>query len=111
MLALEVLLAVFLLIVCGVGSGFFFVRRLRWTPMEKLCGSVGASLIICYLFFVVAYLLRPNGIGVSRIALSSFSAGSAVLIVLARRDVASLLRSVRVRQTLKGFSFLVVWTL
>lgn len=111
MLALEVLLAVSLLIVCGFGSGFFLVRRLRWTPMEKLCGSIGASLIICYLFFVAVYLLGPKGTGVSRAALASFSAGSAGLIVLARRDLASLFHSTRVRQTLKGFSFLALWTL
>jgi hypothetical protein len=111
MLALEVLLAVSLLMVCGFGSGFFLVRRLGWTPMEKLCGSIGASLIICYLVFVAAYLLGPKGTGVSGRALAGSSAGSAALLVLCRRDLVSLLHSTRVRQTLKGFSFLAVWTL
>src|SRR5262249_55203792 len=35
---------------------------------------------------------------------------SAALIVFARRDLAKLLCSARVRQTLKGFSFLALWT-
>jgi len=111
MLALEVLLAVFLLAVGGFAAGFFLVRRLRWTPLEKLCGSIGLSLVICYLFFVAVYLLGPRDTGVSPIALAGFSAASAVLLVLSRKEVASLVHSARVRQALKGFSFLALWTL
>ncbi|HXT27107.1 MAG TPA: hypothetical protein VN749_19995 [Candidatus Eisenbacteria bacterium] len=109
MLALEVLLTLLLLLVCSFGPGFFLVRRLRWTPMEKLCGSVGASLALCYLFFTAVYLLTPNGIAVSRMVLAGFSASSLACVILARRDVARLLHNLRVRQTLKGFSFLLVW--
>jgi hypothetical protein len=110
MLAIEVLFALFLLTVCSFGSGFFFVRHLRWTPMEKLCGSVGASLVFVYLVFLATYLLSSNRADVPRAVPALFSAGSLALIVLARRDALALFRSARVRQTVWGFSFLLMWT-
>jgi len=111
MLALEVLLAVLLLLLCGFATGFFLVRRLRWTPMEKLCGSVGASLIICYLFFAAVYLLSPAKTGVSRIALLGFPACSALFLALSWREAARLLGSFRVRRAVQGLGLLAVWTL
>jgi hypothetical protein len=39
----------------------------------------------------------------------NFPAASLVLIVLARRDILALFHSARVRQTIGGFSFLVIW--
>ena len=45
MLLLELVLTFGLLAVCSFTPGFFFVRRLRWTPLEKLCGSIGLSLV------------------------------------------------------------------
>ena len=61
MLALEVLLVLVLLVVCGFAPGFFFIRRLRWSPMEKLCGSIGASFALLYLVFGTVYLFTPSG--------------------------------------------------
>ena len=110
MLVLEVLLAVFFLIACSFAPGFFFVRRLRWTAMEKLCASVGASLILCYLSFVAVYLVSQEGRDVSRPVLCCFSACSLAFCVFARRDIARLLHSFRVRQTLQAFCFLLLWT-
>jgi hypothetical protein len=110
MLVLEGLLAIFSMIVCSFAPGFFFLRRLQWTPMEKLCGSVGASLILCYLFFVAVYLLSQEGRDIPRPLLSCFSACSLALGVLARRDIARLFHSFPVRQTLQAFCFLLLWT-
>ncbi|MGH9674296.1 MAG: hypothetical protein ACRD44_14035 [Bryobacteraceae bacterium] len=49
MLIVQIGLALALLAVCCFTPGFFFVRRLRWSPLEKLCGSVALSLILVYL--------------------------------------------------------------
>jgi hypothetical protein len=111
MLGLEVQLTLLLLIVCSFGPGFFLVRRLRWTPMEKLCGSVGASLLFVYLVFLAAYLLSSNRADVPRAVPVVFSAVAFVLIVVARLDILALFRSARVRQTIGGFSFLLIWTI
>ena len=55
---LALLLA--LLLVCSFTPGFFFIRRLRWTPREKLCGSVGLSLILVYLAAWAIYCFGPQ---------------------------------------------------
>ena len=56
MLALQVALVLALLLVCAFTPGFFFVRRLPWSPMEKLCGSIGLSLLLLYLVSWEYYL-------------------------------------------------------
>ena len=55
-LAASAALILALLIVCCFAPGFFVVRRLRWTPMEKLCGSTGLSVILLYLVTWFTYL-------------------------------------------------------
>jgi len=50
-----------LLAICCFTPGFYFVRRLRWSPLEKLCGSVGLSLILLYLAAWAIYCARPPG--------------------------------------------------
>ena len=60
MLALELLLAMVLLVVCGFPAGFFLTRNLRWSPMEKLCGSIGASYGLLYLAFGTIYQLHNS---------------------------------------------------
>jgi len=110
MLALQLLLAMFLLVVCGFAPGFFLIRRLRWSPMEKLCGSIGASFVLVYLGFWASYLLSPAGETPSRL-LAFLSLASVGLGCAAWRDLVRLFRSFRVRQVLGGFVFLLVWTL
>jgi hypothetical protein len=115
MLALEILLTLVLLVVCGFAPGFFFLRRLRWSPLEKLCGSIGASFVLLYLVFGIIYCLRPEGIwSHPEIPPGFFALVSAVSLVLCfamRRDIVRLCASFRVRQALTGFCFLLVWTL
>jgi hypothetical protein len=41
MLLFQLGLLLLLLPVCSFAPGFFFIRKLRWNPLEKLCGSIG----------------------------------------------------------------------
>ena len=110
MLALQLVLAMALLVICGFIPGFFLIRRFRWSPMEKLCGSVGASLVLVYLAFWAIYLFSPVGETPSKL-LAFVSIACLGLAVAVRRELVRLLRSFQVRQALGGFSFLLVWTL
>ena len=110
MLALQALLAIILLTAGSFGPGFFIVRRLRWTPMEKLCGAVGVSLVIAYLFLTAVYLLSPPGQDLPRRVLMGYSICSVLFIVMAQRDAIRLLHNFRVLQVLGGFLFFLAWT-
>jgi hypothetical protein len=105
---LQIAVVLALLIVCGFAPGFFLVRRLRWSPMEKLCSSIGLSLILVYLTTWTYYCFVPNA-GVW--AYAGVSAISVALGVIAWKDIAHLVRSFRVRQALFGYAFLLAWTL
>ncbi len=96
-----------LLSVCGFAPGFYFIRRLRWTPLEKLCGSVGLSFLLLYLAMWVNFCLGPHDerIGCWLIATVAFVLGG-----MAWRDAARLLISFRVKQSLRWFFILVAWT-
>ena len=81
MIQLAVLLT--LLLVCSTAPGFCFVRKLRWSPLEKLCGAIGLSLILVYLASTALYWLNLRGPWV-------FRAAAAICLILgglARRDV------------------------
>lgn len=100
---LALLLA--LLIVCSFTPGFFFIRRLRWTPLEKLCGSVALSLILLYLAVWAIYCFGPQD---QRLPFRIVAAAAVVLGAAAWRDAWRLVRSFRVRQALAGLGFLIV---
>src|SRR5438105_6888699 len=112
MLAAQSALLLGLMVVCSCVPGFFFIRRLRWTPLEKLCGSIGLSLIILYL---VTWLIFVSGTGTGRrIPAAPLAVTSIVCVVLgivARRDILRLLQSFRIKHSLLGYGFLLVWTL
>ena len=107
MLAARLLLVLILLAVCSFAPGFFLVRRYRWSPLEKLCGSVGLSLILAYLAAWAIYVLAPSSQPAAYFAVSAICA---VLAVLVWRDLGALWRIARVRQVLAGFGFLLVWS-
>ena len=111
MLVLECGLALILLTICGFAPGFFLLRRLRWNPMEKLCGSIGLSFVLLYLAFGIVYCLTPAGGEMPHGVLVLISVGCGALLFATRRDVRLLFSSFRVRQALMGFTFLVLWTL
>src|ERR1035437_9231163 len=45
----QLFLTLILLVVCSFAPGFLLVRRLRWSGLEKLCGSVALSLVLLWL--------------------------------------------------------------
>lgn len=108
MLAIQVVVLLALLSVCSFAPGFFFIRRLRWNPLEKLCGAAGLSLILVYLATWCLYCFVPRAGGSIFGCVSLISVG---LGIAARRDIRRLLNSSRVRQALRGFVFLLVWSL
>src|SRR5579863_54345 len=107
-MALQIAIVLGLLIVCGFAPGFFFVRRLQWSPMEKVCGSIGLSLILVYLATWAYYCLLP---GAGRLAYAAVSAVSVALGIMAWKETTTLARSFRVRRALFGYAFLLAWTL
>jgi len=107
-LLLQLALTWIILPVCAFAPGFIAVRRLRWSPMEKLCGAVGLSLILVWLAGWAIYLAAPGG---WTFGAAGISVICAVLGVLGWRDARSLAASDRVRRSLAGLAFLVVWTL
>jgi hypothetical protein len=108
MLAVEISLALGSLFAASFTPGFFFLRRARWSPLEKLCGSIGLSLILLYLvawaFYCLALPLRPYGAATAAILTAASG-------ILAWRDIVHLFQNVRVRQAALGFCFLLSWTL
>jgi hypothetical protein len=103
----QLVLTLVALLVCSFAPGFFFLRRMRWSAMERLCGSVGLSLALVWLVGWTLYLTGLNG---DR-ACFALTASCALLGILARRDIGRLFRAVRVRQTAFGWAFLLFWTL
>ena len=75
---------------------------------KKLCGSIGLSLVLLYLTTWEYYCLVPDA------GASAYAGVSLICVALgfiARKDIAALAGSFRVRQALLGYSFLLVWTL
>ena len=104
---LQLALVLLLLVVCGFAPGFYIVRRLRWSPLEKLCGAVGLSLILLYLVVWGLYCAGARG----ALPFALVSVACAALGAAAWRDVARLVRVTAVRRALAGYGFLLVWTL
>jgi hypothetical protein len=107
MLAAQLVFVLILLAVCSFAPGFFLIRRFPWNPLEKLCASVGLSLIFLYVACWAIYVLAP---GSQPGAYFAVSAICAVLAWVARRDIGALLGIARVRRALAGFGFLTVWS-
>jgi hypothetical protein len=101
-------LAIAILAVCGFAPGFFFVRRLPWSGLEKLCGSIALSLILLWLASWGVYVCTTA----SESAVFPFvTIASVGLGAACRREILILLRGIRVRRALAGFGFLLLWTL
>jgi hypothetical protein len=103
-------LAVTLLIltVCAFAPGFFFLRRLRWSPLEVLCGSVALSLLILWLAVWTLYVLLPGAWTAGSFAITL---ASCVLGALAWTDARKLFRAARVRSVIIAWAALLLWTL
>ena len=95
-----------LLIVCTLAPGFFFLRKLHWAPLEKLCASIGLSLVLLYLAAFAIYLLEIQWWTcwlVTAICLA--------LMIASRKDLAKLLAVSQIRRALLGFAVLLLWGL
>lgn len=102
----ELCLLLPLLGVCSFFPGFCVVRRLRWTPLEKLCGSVGLSLILLYLAAWATYCFGPHD---QRPVYRGIVAVAALSGVVCRRDTLRLFRTFRVRQAALAFTALLAF--
>ncbi len=60
-----------LLAICSVGPGLLLVRRLQWTPVEKLCGSVAASMLVVAQASMAIFWLNLPWIGAMHWGLSA----------------------------------------
>jgi hypothetical protein len=107
MLLFQLGLLLFLLLICSLAPGFYCVRSLPWSPLEKLSGGIGLSLVLLYLASWGIFCFIPRG------AAGAFMAVSLICIllaILARKDLARLLRSFRIRRATLGYAFLFLWT-
>src|SRR5664280_216236 len=112
MLLSQLGLLLLLLPVCSFAPGFFFVRKLRWNPLEKLCGSIGLSLILLYLVSWAIYCIGARGNGMP-VHAAPFMAVSLVCLAMGAvcwKDVRLLVRATSVRRALAGYGFLLLWT-
>ena len=111
MLLYQLGLLLLLLSVCSFAPGFFFLRKLRWNPLEKLCGSIGLSLILLYLASWAIYCAGPRGDGmtVQRWPYFAVSVVCVAMAAMSRQDIMRLLRAAQVKQALAGLGFLLVW--
>jgi hypothetical protein len=105
MLFAQLCLLLLLLIAGSFVPGFFFVRRLRWTPLEKLCGSVGLSLALLYLLTWGIYV---SGVRNQRAAYLLVGVTIGALAVIVRKDARRLLHTFRVRQAIAGYAVLLL---
>ena len=93
-------------LVFSCGPGLIFLRTLRWSPLEKIAGSIALSLtLLGGLTFAAYWTGLPSG--------SSFAvtAIAGALTLAALPDWRRLLRSPGVRRTIAPFGLLVAWTL
>lgn len=106
-LLVQIAAVLVLMTICCFAPGFFVVRHRHWSPMEKLCGSVGLSIVMLYLLTWENYWLGSDGGTIYLFA----ALLSTVLGIIARKDILALVRCSRVRQTLLGYAGLMAWTL
>ena len=90
---------------CSFAPGFFFVRRLRWSGLEKLCGSVALSLVLLWLAAWGIYVFAQPA------AYFGLAAACGVAGIVVAKDAWRLFRGLRVRRALAGYGFLLAWTL
>jgi len=112
MLLYQLGLLLLLLPVCSFAPGFFFIRKLRWNPLEKLCGSIGLSLILLYLACWGIYCAgaRRDNMPVHRAPFVAVALVCAAMGAICWKDILRLLRTSPVKQALAGFGFLLLWT-
>jgi hypothetical protein len=111
MVALETSFLLVLLVISSFAPGFFIVRRLPWSPGEKLCGSIGLSLALVYLASLGIYCFVPGGGPIGAVPYAAVTLISTGLALASWRDIVRLFQTPRVRRMATGYAFLLGWTL
>lgn len=111
MAALEAVFLLVLLLVLSFAPGFFILRRLSWSPAEKLCGSVGLSLALVYLASWGIYCWAPGTGPIDVLPYAAVSLAAAGLGLASWRDAVRLWHTPRTRNMAKGYGFLLLWSL
>jgi hypothetical protein len=101
----QLLLTLILLVVCSFAPGFLLVRRLRWSGLEKLCGSVALSLVLLWLAAWGIYIFAAPA------AFFGLAAACGVAGIVVAKDACRLVRGLRVRRALAAYGLLLAWTL
>jgi 4-amino-4-deoxy-L-arabinose transferase-like glycosyltransferase len=101
----QLLPTLVLLVVCSFAPGFLVVRRLRWSGLEKLCGSVALSLVLLWLAAWGIYIWAQPA------AYYGLAAACGLAAIAVAKDAWRLCRGLRVRRALAGYAFLLAWTL
>jgi hypothetical protein len=107
-LPVAVCAALLLLCACCFFPGFFVVRRLHWTPLEKLAAAVGLSLILLYLATWTIYCFGPakqTPLYWLIVVLTG------LLAAVSARDSLALFRLFRIRRTLLAWAVLLAFTI
>src|SRR4051794_5404739 len=104
----QLLLTLLLLAICSFTPGYYFVRRLAWSGLEKLCGSVALSLILLWLVVWAVYVFAPWAQAGAYFGIAAICCAAGFLTW---RDSRLLFRVARVRRVLAGYGFLLAWTL
>jgi hypothetical protein len=102
----KALLLAPILAVVSLGPGFLITRHLHWSPTERLCGAVGASLLILHL---AGFGLYATGAPIS--SLWWVSGLCAIATLAALPELRRLARSSGVREFVVGYGALVAWAL
>lgn len=106
-----VLVSVFLLVVCGFAPGFYFVRRLAWRPLEKLCGAAGLSFVLLYLATWGIFCFGPADGPIHTVVYAALAAVCLGMGIASWRDAARLFRLPAVRRGISAYALLLIWTL
>src|SRR3954451_18183602 len=99
LLQLIILLALY-----SLGPGFFFLRRTRLAPAEKLVASIGLSYLFVYLGSFAWYLT-----GADPRWQAAVSVACLVLTVLSLRDLRRFLAHRQVRRMLAAYGLFLAW--
>src|SRR5215469_13394555 len=110
MVLVSVVALLALVPLCAFAPGFYLVRRLRWKPVEKLCGAVGLSLALIYLASFVIFWMGPADGQVQPLPYAAVTLLCLILAVASRKDAACLWRAPAVRRAVYGYGFLAAWT-
>jgi hypothetical protein len=105
-LAAQLLVALLVLTISSFAPGFFIIRRLRWSPLEKLNGSVALSLTLVYCASFFLYAIHAE-----RRWQWLISSACLLLAIVTFRDARRLFAAPQVRRAVAAFAFLLVWCL